>query len=464
MINVTSPRLPAYAGTLFFLIAANLLVGQTASVTISDEAYGNNSSGRTEAAKLDDSWAAGFASGVFSPNLFSGGSGMSGVKSFSDDAGNNYQVGWQVGYIDDTGPGTPTSTTFKTNVTGTVTYGQSSNIQAGAPNPFPSETRITTNVNSNGLNAVRLDFTKSTYPITEFGIFVGDLESRPIHGTVARILVFNTAGQLMSNGDNSVIYRGTVKNGTNYTVAESSPTGPENNDEGDWGEKTTSFITVSASDKIGYVVFQVGDDDYNTINDGGTENLGLVGFQLPQHILLPITLKSFDVASRSDLVEVKWTTAYEENIDHFVVLRSRDGHIFQEIARVKANSQGHSNAEYSFQDFQPDVGNSYYKLQEVTIDNQRVDHGIRSVVFEGTTTYQMATFWSGNQVKIDWLQEMEFDRRITIYSVDGQPLFSGAFRGSESTYLPIGEWPSGFYFVSILYSNGRNNTVKCYKP
>lgn len=276
-----------FVGLLVGIIGSNLnaraqIAIAAPIININDEAFGNNATGRTQAGTLDDGWSSSFSDGVFSPDLFQGGGGHSGTKTFTDANGATYQVDWLIGYVDDLGPGTPISSTFISTTTGSVTYAQSNSIQGSAPNPFPAETRLSTGHSAPGLNSVQLDFTSSITPITDFGIFVGDLESRANNGTVGRVLVFDLSGNLIK--DEPVIYTGTVLNGTNYSVVEplNAPTGPANNDSGDWGNNTTTFISVSANQPIGKVVFQTGDDDHTRLNTGRTEQVGLVGFQLPE--------------------------------------------------------------------------------------------------------------------------------------------------------------------------------------
>jgi hypothetical protein len=329
----TSLLQASFLGNLFIvlgLLAAHTVVmGQTATVTISDEAFGNNATGRTAAAALDDSWAASLSGGVIpemTSDIFSGATSddMSGTSMFSF-SGSSYQVDWQIVCASSAmGPGDPLSapalTDFTDVASGTSTIVTATTIQAGAPNPFPSVARLSTNLNSGscgGLNGIELDFTSSVTDITEFGIFIGDLESRPNNGTVAHILVYDVAGNLMINGEQEIVYNGNVQNGTNYTVTEplGLPSGPENNNNstGYWGNETTAFVTVSADQPIGHVIFIVGDDDHTTSNDGATEQLGLVGFQLP---VPPITATAQASCSNDDTPPCSGTALYLLDRDH----------------------------------------------------------------------------------------------------------------------------------------------------
>lgn len=278
--------------TLLFglLLASNVYANTT--VTVSDEAFGNNGAGRAAAATLDDDWADSLPSGIFNPDLFEGGTGYDGAKTIIDPTGAFYRVGWEVGSIDDTGPGTPTSTTFIKATSGGVTYGSSDRIQGTAPNPV-SESRLSSGHSASGLNSILLDFSESLTPIYEFGIFIGDAESRINNGTAARMIVFDKFGALLK--DAPIIYTGTVLTGTGvgdsytYTSVEplGSPSGDANTPSGYWGNNTTAFVTVKSDHIIGKVIFQAGDDDHTTLNEGTQEQIGMTGILLPYEPYVP---------------------------------------------------------------------------------------------------------------------------------------------------------------------------------
>ena len=271
-------------GLFFCTLFSHAYAGTT--VTISDEAVGNNIAGRAAAATLDDAWANSLPSGIFNPNLFGGGSGYDGSKTIIDPSGSYYNIGWEVGHIDDSGSGTPSSTTFIKATSGTVTYGTSLRIQGKAPNPT-TDTRLSTGHSASGLNAILLDFSSSITPVYEFGVFIGDLESRLNNGTAARMIVFDQLGGLLS--DSPIVFTGTVLNGTNYTSVEplGSPSGGSNTPSGFWGNDTTAFITVKSDQVIGKAILHTGDDDHTVSNDGTLEQLGMTSILLPYEPFIP---------------------------------------------------------------------------------------------------------------------------------------------------------------------------------
>ena len=274
-----------------FAVSTNAF-SASASLTISDEVFGNNATTRAKADTLDDTWAVSFPTGAHRPDLFSGGTGLSGTKTFTDPSGASYQVDWEVGRINQVGPGLPTSTTFILATGGSTTIGPSTSIQSSSPNPYTSETRLSTSASGAGLKAVKLDFNSSVTDVYEFGIYIGDLESRPNNGTDGRVIIFDTSGAVIA--DHAITYTGTVKNtdaDTAYTVTEptGTPSGAANNDNGDWGNGTTAFLSISSDTIIGSVIIHVGDDDHTTNNSGSSEQLGLAGFQIPAEPFTPGT-------------------------------------------------------------------------------------------------------------------------------------------------------------------------------
>lgn len=264
----------------------------SSSISISDEVYGNNAASRANAALLDDDWASSYPGGSASiPDLFSGASGYTGSKTFEDSIGSDYSVKWGFGHLDEEGPGTPTSITFVPVTSGALTIGTSNSIQSGAPNPLSSHTRISTGYSSpDGLDAIKFDFSNSPTDIYAFGVFLGDLESRANNGTTARVILLDDMGDVI--GDHPIIFTGEVITSSgvsSYMAVEpaGSPTGPNNNPGGKWGNKTTVFVSVKSDTVVASAIIHVGDDDHTSNYVGAQEHFGITGFQVPSEPYAP---------------------------------------------------------------------------------------------------------------------------------------------------------------------------------
>lgn len=83
---------------------------------------------------------------------------------------------------------------------------------------------------------------------------------------------------------------------------------------------------------------------------------------------LPIELISFSSKCNDDAVTCKWSTATEINTDYFLVQKTHDGEIFENAGTVQAAGNSFSRIDYSFIDYTPSIGRSYYRLKQYDID------------------------------------------------------------------------------------------------
>ncbi|MGH2552118.1 MAG: T9SS type A sorting domain-containing protein [Chitinophagaceae bacterium] len=87
---------------------------------------------------------------------------------------------------------------------------------------------------------------------------------------------------------------------------------------------------------------------------------------------LPVKLTSFTASLNNNKADLKWTTANEINVSHFVVEKSTDGTNFNDAGIVFAYGNETSTANYSFTDNLSAVqsGIVYYRLRSVDIDGK----------------------------------------------------------------------------------------------
>lgn len=83
---------------------------------------------------------------------------------------------------------------------------------------------------------------------------------------------------------------------------------------------------------------------------------------------LPIVLISFDAVQVADKTILAWQTATETNNDFFVVERSRDGQLWNEIAQIEGAGNSTSLRSYQYHDVQPFPGHNYYRLNQCDFD------------------------------------------------------------------------------------------------
>ena len=96
---------------------------------------------------------------------------------------------------------------------------------------------------------------------------------------------------------------------------------------------------------------------------------------------LPIVLKTFTAKKYSEKVNLSWTTASETNNDIFSLERSFDGNNWISISNCNGAGTSSKEHQYTYTDYNPLIGMSYYRLKQIDFDGEFTYSGIKSVDF-----------------------------------------------------------------------------------
>jgi trimeric autotransporter adhesin len=273
-LGVLGYSLPAVAG--------NCTVGQGTtdpkiSEYISPEVYGSSVAARSLTDTLDDNWR----NAVF-PQTSPSWSGTN-INTISNNESNLFTInGVDVGValvnVDTSG-----------NCSGTVNTGsppQLTNfltLQAGAPRPASLYNNTSPSsywAEGGGLNTNRNGalFTFSR-PVSAFGAWFGDLETRTNGGTPAILRLLDAAGNRI--GKDIAIAPTNISNGGGFVSVDQSQCGGATNPNG-CGNNTTRWIGfIDATARVKQALVIVGDDDSTAgSNNGNQESLSFIGANL----------------------------------------------------------------------------------------------------------------------------------------------------------------------------------------
>ncbi|MDX2361232.1 MAG: hypothetical protein QNK23_10525 [Crocinitomicaceae bacterium] len=95
---------------------------------------------------------------------------------------------------------------------------------------------------------------------------------------------------------------------------------------------------------------------------------------------LPVELIRFDVINQENSVISVWQTVTETNNDFFTVERSGDAKSWTEVGIVDGAGNSQDLLDYSFRDYSPLAGRSYYRLKQTDFDGETSYSSVKSVV------------------------------------------------------------------------------------
>jgi len=208
-----------------------------------------------------------------------------------------------------------------------------------------------------------------------------------------------------------------------------------------------------------------------TSNTSRQFSLYMKGFAIPNRITLPVELVSFSATLKDKVADLKWTTASERNVSHFVVERSTDGKNYSDIATVFAFGNTTQTQHYSFTDNTINTNTAavfYYRLRSVDIDAKEQYSSVRLIRIAKQTeqlvsivTYPnpvsnevrvtVPANWQGKKVSY---QILDNHGRIIIKT---EPTNS-----SQTETINVASLAPGIYMASVT-CNGETATQKIIK-
>jgi len=98
-------------------------------------------------------------------------------------------------------------------------------------------------------------------------------------------------------------------------------------------------------------------------------------------VTLPLQLLHFNAVVEGSRGRIYWSTSEETGVRDYRVLRSMDGKAFDLLEQIGSKVSGSDTKNYVVYDGRPILGQNYYKLEEVDVQGEVHELGIRSMYF-----------------------------------------------------------------------------------
>ena len=173
--------------------------------------------------------------------------------------------------------------------------------------------------------------------------------------------------------------------------------------------------------------------------------------------VLPIELVSFDAFAGKNKVELKWTTASEENCDWFIIEHTRNAKDFTQVARVKAAGNSTSLLNYRANDLHPENGINYYRLRQIDYDGQFTLSQLVSAKFTaGEIQVALIPNPADEEVNIKFISYSESPVSVIISDMKGQIVFNHSIipqNGLNLIPVSLSGFSNGIFSVQMILDN-----------
>jgi hypothetical protein len=187
----------------------------------------------------------------------------------------------------------------------------------------------------------------------------------------------------------------------------------------------------------------------------GTLNGTAAGVNLGCGALLPVEMLDYSVENINEQVNITWTTGSERDNSFFTIERSKDGVYWENIGKELGSGTTTSITTYNYEDTNPYIGLSYYRLSQTNINGERISLGSIS------NTYSTSAFlvYPIPVNKMMFLEGTDLSHsKIKVLSSTGAEIYVEQTLIGDKIAFNFTEVKNGAYFVTI--ENDKTSKVE----
>lgn len=170
--------------------------------------------------------------------------------------------------------------------------------------------------------------------------------------------------------------------------------------------------------------------------------------------------------NRAKEVELDWWLENGQELESFVIERSRDGINFETIGELIAEQNNANTNHYHYLDQKPYIGVNYYRIGQKAVSGDYYLSNIQAVTLEGVTVFEIYPNPVVNQkftIRLQTEQEQRWN--LTILDQLGRAVEQEQLISSQTVQnhpIDLGELSSGVYILRMTDEKGRQLLRKFY--
>jgi hypothetical protein len=176
---------------------------------------------------------------------------------------------------------------------------------------------------------------------------------------------------------------------------------------------------------------------------------------------LPVTLVHFKVQPQDADVALSWETAQELNSRVFVVERSGNGQVFEEIGQLAAAGTTARAQRYTFLDRAPLTGTNYYRLRQLDLDGTAHLSGVVAVHWGGAVVVQQLRLFPNpspnGEVTVELAQPTAETATVEVLDMRGALVHRQVVPAAthpQQVPLKLRKLPAGIYLLRLVTPTG----------
>jgi hypothetical protein len=156
-------------------------------------------------------------------------------------------------------------------------------------------------------------------------------------------------------------------------------------------------------------------------------------------------------------ININWSTSSETNSDYFIVQRSQDGVLFDDVMQEIAAGNSSTLNKYSITDYKPYTGTSFYRVVEVDADGKFTHINSTVANFETELSMNVYPGSSANTFSVSITGKVQKQVLLVVRDMQGIEYYSKVIilRSVDEIVAiePEGKLPQGIYTIVASSNN-----------
>ena len=174
----------------------------------------------------------------------------------------------------------------------------------------------------------------------------------------------------------------------------------------------------------------------------------------------PVNLISFNAKLEKEKVLLDWVTATEQNNKFFTVEKSTDGISFKFLHNLYTDINSTNIKNYSYTDYNPFFGTSFYRLSQTDVTGAVTNLGIRKIENKSTDLFSVYVENNIGNVKAMIYSKKTDQIVMKVFDFTGREVLKETFYVTSGVNQKKLALQKGSYILSVTNTSNKNITTK----
>lgn len=300
-------------------------------------------------------------------------------------------------------------------------------------------------------NNTTFNFTTTTYSFTVPGnstdrkvtLHIRDYNSHSTYGVILDNIELHPATDMTLSGSISAA----ISLPYAYSVSNAPASGVSYN--WSFGSNATPTSSITATPSVNWST--TGNKPVTVALSNGTCVVATLSTNVAVTSVLPVHFVNYTGSLKENKAVITWSTADEQNNDHFIIERSTNGSTYDSVGRVQASTMvGTNNYSYTETNYN---ATTYYRIRQVDVNGSYTYSGV-IILKNNSSSKEMTVYPSVASTTIQYAigSDAQANAMVQVFDFSGRAMINSREvlnQGANLKALDVSHLATGAYILKV---------------